>query len=33
MHYHGLFTGRRCNNFLQEAPQSTTVQKFAGILL
>lgn len=33
MHYHGLFTGRICNNFLQEAPQSTTVQKFAGTLL
>jgi hypothetical protein len=31
-HYHGLFTGRRCSNFLQEAPQSMTVRKFAGIL-
>jgi hypothetical protein len=24
-HYHGLFTGRRCSNFLQEAPQSMTI--------
>jgi hypothetical protein len=32
-HYHSLFTGRRCSNFLQEPPQSMTNKKIAGILL
>ncbi len=30
--YHGLFTGRRCNNFLQDPPQSMTVRKSSQLL-